>query len=64
MTWEEFTDNDGRKLLYLLYKYMKNYAPDLPIHVPALAADLAMSQDVTDDLSDEYRREIEEEWNV
>lgn len=59
-----FTDQESRQLLMLLHKYGENYTPDLPQTIPALAEDLAMSQDVTDDASDYHRREIEMIWDA
>ena len=59
-----FTEQDSRQLLMLLHKYALTYIPDLPQTIPALAEDLAMSQDVTDDASDFHRREIEMLWTT
>lgn len=61
---EDFTDQDSRMLLMLLHKFAITYAPDFPQTIPALAEDLAMSQDITDDASDFHRREIERVWTI
>lgn len=61
---ESFTDRDASVLLQLLHKYMEDFAPDLPVTIPALAEDLAMSQDVTTDRDDYYRNQIEALWNA
>jgi hypothetical protein len=39
------TDADALKLLELLAQYGVNYAPDVPLTVPALAEDLAATMD-------------------
>lgn len=54
------TDDEARQLLKMLHKYIMFYAPDIPQTIPAMAADLAMSMDVTTDEDDKMRREIEE----
>ena len=43
----------------LLHKYAESVVTDLPQNVPALAVDLAMSLDETDDASDFHRQNIE-----
>lgn len=60
---EGFTEQDSRQLLMLLHKFAVSYEPDLPQTISALAEDLAMSQDVTDDASDYHRRNIEVLWS-
>jgi hypothetical protein len=57
---EEISDVECAELLRLLHKYVVSYAPDIPQTISAFAEDLAMSQDVTSNESDRYRREIEE----
>lgn len=66
MHGEEVTmnDNEARELLRLLHMYVNESGIDLPQTVPAMAEDLAMSLDVTDDASDMYRREIEMAYNA
>lgn len=44
---DEFDDTDGRNLLRLLHKYVREFAPDIPQTISALAEDLAMSMDRT-----------------
>lgn len=57
-----FTEYDSRNLLLLLHKYVTTYGSDAAGTVPELAADLAMSLDVTDDIDDQRRREIEQNY--
>jgi hypothetical protein len=54
------TDEEARQLLTLLHKYIMEYVPDIPQTIPAMAADLAMSMNVTTDEDDRMRQEIEE----
>lgn len=59
----EFTDNDSRQLLTLLYRYQQEFLPDLPQTIPALAEDLAMSLDITSDQDDMMQREVCAAWD-
>jgi hypothetical protein len=53
------SDQEALELLRLLHKYVTKYGhvDDMPIS--ELAADLAMSMDVTTDEADELRQDIE-----
>lgn len=52
-------DNDARELLSLLYEYVKHYGNESPTTIVDLAADLAMSMDVTTGEDDRMRNYIE-----
>lgn len=55
---DEFTDEDSRNLLVLLYKYVRAFEPDIPPMVEHLAQDLVQSLDVTTNADDEMYQEI------
>jgi uncharacterized protein YktB (UPF0637 family) len=54
----EWTDTESRMLLTLLYKYVKEFEPDIPPSVEHLAEDLAQSMDETSNHDDEMYRFI------
>jgi len=56
---EEISDAECRMLLVLLHKYVVSLSPDIPQTIPALAEDLAMSQDRTSDEDERMYLEIE-----
>lgn len=56
----EFDDTDSRMLLKLLHKYVKEFAPDIPVTIPALAEDLAMSMDRTTAQDEQMYLDIQE----
>jgi len=56
----DFTDSDSRQMLHLLHRYCEEFWPDIPVTIPALAEDLAMSLDETSDEDDRAYREIEQ----
>jgi len=59
---DPMNDSEAMMLLAMLHHYLTDAGPESTPTVPEIAADLAMSLDVTPDWADRFRRDIEEAY--